>query len=316
MRLILLLALVSLVGLVWAADTGDVPDTGAGASPSAGADAKPAEERPVSVAEPEVPPTGAVWRETDDVHRRWEDVDHDGTPDAVEESSSGGSGFHGGRTCARVANGHVACRSWADTAYSRFYGVAVEAVSPTTGNTAAAALSVVCAAADERSPAQGVMWRLLESGPWPADGDAEGDEAKVLLTPAPVVWRRGPVVAQTRVCLDGPLVEGFRRALSWGGGEPLLPGWQVAYDGMEFTEVLRDKRQVIFATRHALAVYDVATDQHAWFVQLEGTSGLPFKYDRWDAIEGVSWSEPGVVDVSLNPMLMSGGRMRVKVPRP
>ncbi len=304
----MLLTLMSLVGLVWAADTGDVPDTGASAAPPI--------QVPAPVAEPEVPPTGAVWRETDRVRRRWEDVDHDGTPDAVEAVSSGGSGFQEGRTCARVANGDVACLSWADTAYSGFYGVTVEAVSPTTANQAATALSPVCAAPDERSAAQGAMWRLRQSGPWPAPWDGLGDVPDVLLKPAAVTWRRGPVMAQTRVCMDPSVAKRFDAAFAWGDGEPPAAGWRVVYGGAEVKEVLRDERQVIFATRHALAVYDIATDQHAWFVQLEGPRGAGFKYDRWDAVQGVAWDEPGVLRIQNGGMLTGAESMRVKVPRP
>ena len=293
------------VGIAWAAGPGDEADS---AVPPV-TDALPA---------PDVPPTGAAWGErASEVQRRWEDVDHDGRPDAVEQVLSGGSGFQEGRTCARLAaNGHLACLSWADTAYSGFYGVAVVAVSPTTGNQASTALSPVCAAPDERSSAQGAMWRLRQSGPWPAAWDGLGDAPDVLLKPAAVGWRRGPVVAQTRVCMDLSVAKRFDAAFAWGDGEAPAPGWRVVYGGAEVKEVLRDERQVIFATRHALAVYDLATDQHAWFVQLEGPRGVGFKYDRWDAVQGVSWAEPGVVKIKIGGMLTGAESMRVKVPRP
>jgi hypothetical protein len=295
--------LVLLLGVAWAADTGE--DTGLAAPP-------PVEAAPAV----DVPPTGAAWSATDELERRWEDLDKDGQPDAVEEVASLGSGFHSFRTCVRLtADGHVACRSWADTAYSGFFGVAVEAVSPKVGNTAAAALSLACAAADERAPAQGAMWRLRHAGPWPEPWDGEGQPPDTLLKPAPVTWRPGPVVAQTRVCLDGSVAKRFPGAFAWGEGEPAAPGWQVMYRSAEVKEVLRDERQVIFATRHALAVYDLATDRHAWFVQLE-SAWLGFKYDRWDAIEDVSWSERGVVQLGVASMLVNHERMRVKVPQP
>jgi len=306
---LVLVSLVSLVGFVRAADTGDLPDTGA--------DTSPPEEPPPPVAEPVVPPTGAAWSDTDEVERRWEDVDEDGQPDAVEEIASIGSGYHEFRTCVKLtANGHVACRSLADTAYSKFFGVAVEPVSPITGNAAVAALSVACVEADERSPAQGAMWRLRQSGPWPAPWSGEGLRPDPLLTPAPVAWRRGPVVEQTRACMDYAVAKRFETAFAWGDGKSLQPGWRVAYDGARIKEVLRSEGQVIFATRHALAVYDIATDKHAWFVQLEGLPDEDFKYDRWDAIEGVAWSKPGEVALDVASHLVDAGRMRVKVPRP
>jgi hypothetical protein len=87
-------------------------------------------------------------------------------------------------------------------------------------------------------------------------------------------------------------------------------------DPTHVKELLRDERPVIFGTRHALAVYDIATDKHAWFVQLEGSRNVGFKYDRWDAIEGVSWSAPGVLALKVSSRLVTAERMRVRVPRP
>jgi hypothetical protein len=142
------------------------------------------------------------------------------------------------------------------------------------------------------------MWRLRSSGPWPPTWRGEGDFPDPLLKPAPVAWHPGPVVEQTRVCLDPWVARRFESALSWVH-EAVEPGGRVVFNGAQVKELLRDERQVISGTRHALAVYDIATDKHAWFVQLEGSRNVGFKYDRWDAIEGVSWSAPGVLALKV-----------------
>jgi len=242
------------------------------------------------------------------------DLDGDHHPDLVVTAGDGGSGFWEQTTCVRDGrSGAMACDIVDSTPYSLFAGM--RRVRSTPGPNAADPLlgSDDCEPADPSAPSQAMMWALQA----PLSTDQP-------LRPAGP-WLPGPPVDQRSVCLTVPQAATLSGGMDWDpSGEPpediAARGWRVRYSASRPQwmpgellprEFVRSPRLVgevgalrLYRLGHALVVYDPARDRHAWLLNVEALQGHGFKFDRWEAIEGIEAKGTDALALTLSGELV------------
>jgi hypothetical protein len=227
-----------------------------------------------------------VWDTDDAVERRTEDVDGDGKPDQLERWRSVGSGFGWFRTCVRlaVADG-IACEEVLTTAYGPAIGDRLFAVSGN-ADAALAHLRGDALTLDLDDPRQAAL--DLAKRPQPTFGEVdEAGHHEGRFTPDPR-WYPGRPVKQAAVLLTVAQAEAVPNAMAWNAsGEPVAPDWLTYWRASKTpTRVAGDDSVEVYRTAHALIVYDIAADRHAWLLTLAPVLGG--KVDRHETLGRVT----------------------------
>ncbi|MDP2312268.1 MAG: hypothetical protein Q8P41_05130 [Pseudomonadota bacterium] len=225
------------------------------------------------------------------------DLDGDGFAEERVDTVEGGSGWRGFTTCVRDgASGHVACTVDATTPYSRFSG-SRRVLDPLDDNRAARHLpESACPSLPPGDPARGAL-----------EASKLGAPLSGTFAP-PLSWHPGRPVEQVGVCMSEQEAVTYPGGLSWqldsGAGE----GWRVWYAaawpasfeprGPAPERLVVHGPLEIYQHGHALAVYDVPRDRHAWIANF-GHSPGGFKVDRWQRIAGVTFRGPHTLDVQV-----------------